>query len=115
MRVLVAVAAVGAAFWLEGRPHFLQICSKVLEHVLDDMIRSNVKNSVSNVSREMAISQMPRETHELVRVVMPDFDNQLRGSLDLEPLPIFQLQTVPIGHRNRFRKVEKNFLSLIRH
>jgi hypothetical protein len=59
MRVLVAVAAVGAAFWLEGRPHFLQICSKVLEHVLDDVVGSNVKDPAAYFGRQVAIPEMP--------------------------------------------------------
>jgi len=113
MVVMVAVDAVSAAFGLEGGLHLYKICSEATEHILDHMVRPNAKNLVSNFSRQMPISQMPGKAHKLFRIFMPDFDNGLRGGLNLEPPPILKLQAISIGHRDRFRKVEKDILALI--
>jgi len=114
MVVMVAVAAVSAAFGLEGNLHLCKICAEGLEHILDHMVRPNAKNLVSNFSRQMPISKMPSQAHKLFWIFMPDFHNRLRCGLNLEPPPIFKLQAVSIGHRDRFRKVEKDILALIR-
>jgi hypothetical protein len=114
MIVMAAVAAVSAAFGLKGALNLCKIRSEALEHILDHMVGPNAKNLVSNFSRQMPISQMPGKAHKLFRIFMPDFDNGLRSGLNLEPPPILKLQAVSIGHRDRFRKVEKDILALIR-
>src|ERR1700732_2970440 len=94
MGAMVAVAGVSAAFGLEGDLHLYEIRSKTNEHILDRGIRPNAKNLVSNFSREMAISEMPRKTHQLIGIFMSDFDNELCRSLNLEPSTIFKLQPI---------------------
>jgi hypothetical protein len=113
MVVIVTVVAVSAAFGLEGALHLYKIRSKAAEHILDHMVRPNAKNLVSNFSRQMPISQMPSKARKLTWIFMPDFDDKLRSGLNLQPAPIFKLQAVSIGHRNRFGKVEKNMFALI--
>ncbi len=83
MVVTVAVAAVSAAFGLEGGLHLYELRSQAVEHILDHMVGPNAKNLVPNFSRQMSISQMPGKAHELIRIFMPDFDNRLRSGLNL--------------------------------
>jgi hypothetical protein len=113
MVVMVAVSAIGAAFGLKGGMNFYKIRSEATEHVLDDMVGTNAKDVVSNLRRQMAISQMPREAYKLMRIFVPDFDNSFGGGLNSEPPPIFQLQAISIGHGNRFVKIEKDVFALI--
>jgi hypothetical protein len=89
MGAMVAVAGVSAAFGLERDLHPCKICSEAKEHILDHVVRPNAKNLVSNFSRQMPISQMPREASKLVGVFVLDFDNELSRSLHLEPPTIF--------------------------
>jgi hypothetical protein len=112
--VFVILAAVRAALGLEGGLHLHELRSKAMEHILDHMVGPNTKNVVSNFHRQMPVSQMPRKAHKLIGIFVSDFDNQLRSGLNLQPPPIFQLQAISIGHRNRFRKVEKDIFALIR-
>src|ERR1700724_2405119 len=114
MVVMGAVAAVSAAFRLEGGPHFYKLCSEAMEHILDHMVGPNAEHLLSNLSRQMPIFQMPSNAHKLIGILMPDFENKLRGGSNLQPPPIFELQAVSISHRNRFRKVEKDIFALIR-
>jgi hypothetical protein len=44
---------------------------------------------------------------------MTDFDDGLRSGPDLQPAPVLQLQAVSVGHRDGFRQVEKDILSLL--
>jgi hypothetical protein len=80
---MVSVTTVGTAFGLEGSPHHYKIRSEAMEHTLDHMVRPNEKKPASNFSREMPISQMPSEAHELVGIFMSDLDNQLCSGSNL--------------------------------
>jgi hypothetical protein len=113
MGAMVAVAGVSAAFGLERDLHLYKICTETKEHVFDHVVGPNAKNLVSNFSRQMPISQMPRESSKLVGVFMPDFDNELRRSLNFEPSTIFKLQAISIGHGNRLGKVEQDIFALV--
>jgi hypothetical protein len=112
--VMMAVATISAAFGLKRGLHRYQMRSETTQHVLDHMVRADTKNLVSNFGRQMPVSQMPSKTHHLIRIFMPDFDNVFGGGLDPEPPPILELQAVSVGHRNRFREVEKDIFALIR-
>jgi hypothetical protein len=114
LAVFVIVAAVRAAFGLKGCLHLDELRSKTMEHIFDHVVGSNPKNAVSNFSRQVPVSQMPRKAHELMGIFVSDFHNRLRGSLNLQPPPVFQLQAISIGHGNRFRKVKKDILPLVR-
>jgi hypothetical protein len=113
MLAMMAMAGVSAAFGLERDLHLCKICSEAKEHILDHVVGPNAKNLVSNFSRQMPISQMPCEASKLVGVFMPDFDNELRRSLNLEPSTIFKLQAISVGHSNRLGKVEQDIFALI--
>jgi hypothetical protein len=113
MRAMVAVASVSAAFGLERGLHLYEIRSKTNEHILDHVVRPNAKNLVSNLGRQMPISQMPRKARQLIGIFMSDFDNELCCSLNLEPSAVFKLQTISISHGNRLGKVEQDIFAVI--
>ena len=112
--VMVAVRAVGAAFRLERGLQLRKLGAEAVEHLLDHMVGSNAKNPIANFGRQMPISQMPGKAHELTGFFMLYFDDSLGSGLDLQQPPVFKLQGISIGHRNRFRKVEKDVFALIR-
>jgi len=106
--------AVSAAFGLEGGLNLYKIRSEATEHVLNHMVGPNTKNLTSNFRRQMPIAEMPGKTHQLIGILMPDFNNEFRSGLNLQPRPVFKLQTISFGHRNCFRKIEKNIFAVIR-
>jgi hypothetical protein len=114
MPVTMAAPAVSAAFRLERSLHLHKVRSEPIEHSLNYMIGPNAKDLISNFSRQMPISEMPGNTHELIGVRVPDFDNRLRGGLNLQQPSILELQGISIGHGHRFRKVEKDIFAVIR-
>jgi hypothetical protein len=80
---MVALAAVSAAFGLEGRLHPYKICSETMEHILNHMVGPNAEHLMSNFGRQMPISQVPSDAHKLIGVFMPDFDDKFRRGLNL--------------------------------
>jgi hypothetical protein len=112
--VIVVMAAVRAAFGLKRGLQLHELRSKTVEHIFDYVVGPNTKSVVSNFSRQVPVSQMPRKAHELMGIFVSDFYNQLRSSLNLQPPPIFQLQAIAIGHRNGLRKVKEDILAMIR-
>jgi hypothetical protein len=78
------------------------------------MIRANAKNPVENFSRQVPVSQMPGKAHELIGITVPYLDDRLRSGLNREQSPIFKLQGIPISQGNRFWKIKKHVLALIR-
>jgi hypothetical protein len=114
MPVTIAAPAVSAAFRLERSLHLHKVRSEPTEHSLNYMIGPNAKDLISNFSWQMPISEMPGNTHELIGVRVPDFDNRLRGGLNLQQPSILELQGISIGHGHGFRKVEKDIFPVIR-
>jgi hypothetical protein len=112
--VIVVMAAVRTTFGLEGGLHLHELRSKAMKHIFDHMVGANTKSVVSNFSRQVAVSQMPRKAHELMGIFVSDFHNQLGSSLNLQPPSIFQLQAITIGHCNGLRKVKQDIFAMIR-
>lgn len=112
--VIVAVAAVCTAFGLEGDLYLHEIRSETAEHILDHMVGANAKNVVPNFRRQMPVSQMPSKPRERMRIFVSDFDDGLRGCVDLQPPSVVQLQAISIRHCDGFWQVEKDILPLIR-
>jgi hypothetical protein len=115
MAVMVAVSpAISATFGLKRGVHFRELCAEAAEHMLDDMVGPNAENLVPNFSWQMPVSEVPREAHKLVWIFVPNFDNMLGSSLNHQPSAIFKLQTISIGHRNSFGKVQKDIFAFVR-
>jgi hypothetical protein len=112
--VYVIVAAVSPPFGLKGRLDVNEVRSKAMEHLFDDVVGPNAKKVATNFSGQMPISEMPRQADELMGIFVSDFHNRLRGSLNLQPGAVVELQAIAIGHGNRFRKVNKDIFSVVR-
>jgi hypothetical protein len=113
MAVMVAVVAVSATLGLERGLRFRELRAEAAEHMFDHMVRPNAESLVTNFSRQVPVPEVPSQAHKLVGILVPDFDNMLRSGLDPQPSPILQLQTVSIGHRNGFWKVEKDIFAFV--
>jgi hypothetical protein len=112
--VIVVMAAVRTAFGLERGLHLHELRSKAMKHLFDHVVGPNTKSVVSNFSRQVPVSQMPRKAHELMGIFVSDFHNQLGSSLNLQPPAIFQLQAIAIGHGNGLRKIKEDIFAMIR-
>jgi len=114
MTVMVIITAVCPALGLERSIDLPENGAESVKHILDHMVRTDTKGVVSNVGRQMTIAEMPRKARKLATIFVRDLDNRFRGRLNHEPPPIIKLHTIPISHSDRFRKIEKDILPLIR-
>ena len=112
--VLMIMTAVCPTLGLERSIDLPENGAESVKHILDHMVRTNTKAVVSNVGRRMTIAEMPCKARKLAAIFVRDLDNRFRGRLNHEPPPIIKLHTIPISHGDRFRKIEKDILSLIR-
>ena len=112
--VLMIMTAVCPTLGLERSIDLPENGAESPKHFLDHMVRTDTKGVVSNVGRQMTIAEMPCKAHKLATIFVRDLDDRFRGRLNHEPPPIIKLHTIPISHGDRFRKIEKDILSLIR-
>jgi hypothetical protein len=82
MLVMVAVT-VSTAFRLERGLDLLKIRPKATEHIFYYMVGPNQQNMVSNFGRQMPITQVPCQAHQLDRIFVSDLDNVLHSGLNL--------------------------------
>jgi hypothetical protein len=111
--MMVTAPAVCAALGLKGDLDLHEIGSETLQHFFNHVVGPNTEGPFANLCREMAISKMPGESHQLMAVFMPDFNEGLRSGPHLQPPPVLQLQAISVGHRDGFRQIEKDILSLV--
>jgi hypothetical protein len=111
---MVAVVAISATLGLERGLHFPELRAEAAEHMLDHRVGPNAEDLFPNFSRQMPVSEVPGQAYKLVWIFVRDLHNMFRGSLNLQPPPVFKLQTISISHRNGFRKVEKDLFACVR-
>jgi hypothetical protein len=107
------MTTVCAALRLKRCVYLPKVCSKAIQHVFDHMVRANSKHIVSDLGRQVTISQVPGEADKLMGIFVRYFNNVFGCSLNFQPPSVFHLQTIPICHRNRLRQVEKDVFALI--
>jgi hypothetical protein len=112
--VIVIMTAVCSALGLERSIDLPENGAEPVKHILDHMVQTDTKGVVSNVGRQMTIAEMPCKAHKLAMIFVRDLDNRFRGRPNHEPPPIVKLHTIPISHGDRFRKIKKDILALIR-
>jgi hypothetical protein len=110
---IVCRAGVRAAFRLKRRMHSHKRCAKVLQHVLDHVIRPYAQSALTHLGCQVPIAEMPGESRELYRILVLDLDDRFWRSPHMQPPPVVELQTVSIGHGDRLRQIEKNLFAIV--
>jgi hypothetical protein len=109
----VTMAPICAALRLKRCFEFCKLRAEAGEHILDHMIGPDAKGALQYLRGKVAVSEMPGEPGELMRIVMANFDNGLGCGPHAEPASIAELQSVTIRHCHRFRQVKQNAFTLI--
>ena len=117
MIVMVAVAmaaSIRAAFGLKRRVDHFELGSKTMQHLFDHVIGPDAERVRSNLRWQMPVSKMPGDAQQLMGIFMTDLDDRFGGSFDPQPGSVVKLQSIAIGHRDCFRKIEKDVFSVVR-
>jgi hypothetical protein len=115
MVVMMTMAAIGAPLGLKRVLDLRKVGAKHVEHLLDHVVGPNAKDLVADFSRQMSVPEVPGQARKLVRIVMPNLDDELGRRPDLEPSAVGKLQAITIGHGDGPGKVEQHVVALIRH
>jgi len=107
------VVAVRAAFGLKGCAKLHDRRAEAAHHVFDDVIRPNPKRVAADLGRHMTVAEMPRQSHELIRLPVSDVDDRLGRCSNDEPGPVIELHAVSIGDCDRGGQIEKQLVALI--
>src|ERR1700740_2331209 len=79
--VVIVCDTVGAAFGLESSLDFVQCGSKTMQHFFNHVIGPDTQGIFVDLRREMAVSKMPGEPHQLLMICNPYFHHASgRGS-----------------------------------
>ena len=114
MMVVIVRGAVCAAFGLERSLDFMQRGSETLQHFLNYVIWPNAEYVSANLGRQVAISKVPSEAHQLMAVFVTDFHQQFAGCGDPKPGSVIELEAIAVGHGDRLWQIKQNVFSLVR-
>jgi len=71
---MVVTTAIGATLGLKRCLDFFKFGPKTMQHLFDHMVAPDAEGVSANLGGEMAISKMPRQSHQLMGVFVSDFD-----------------------------------------
>src|SRR4029077_6666416 len=101
--VVIVRGTVGAAFGLESSLDFVQCGSKTVQHFFNHVIGADTQGVFADFRREMAISKVPGEPHQLMTICMLDFHQGFSSGSDPETSSIVELAPVAVRHPDRLR------------
>jgi hypothetical protein len=102
---------IGAAFGIERRLDLDDAGAETTHHLLDDVIAADAQALRHDLRRQMAIAEMPGETHEMARIGAANLDQRLWCCDHLDAAAVFQHQRVAAAQGDGVFQVEQKFQS----
>ena len=89
-----AGTGVSATFGVERRFNLDHPRTKPLDHALNDMIAANSQSPRRDLRRQMAITEMPGDANQMLRIGATDFRQALRRCDHLDQTAILEHQRI---------------------
>jgi hypothetical protein len=102
-------ARIGPAFGIERRFDLSHPPPELADHILDHVVPANAQAPARDLGRQMAIAEMPGDTHQMLRIGAANFNQRLRRRHHLDQPAILQHQRIAATQRHRFLEVEQEF------
>jgi hypothetical protein len=106
-RVRVKGFGIGAALGIERRFDFDHASPQALDHRLDHVVAADSQAFGHDLGRQMAVTQMPGDPNQMLRVVAADFGQRLGRSDHLDQPAIVEHQRIATTQRDRIFQVEQ--------
>ena len=103
------MAGIGAAFGIERRFNFDDAGAEPFHHRLDDVIAPYAQAFRHDLRRQMAVTEMPGDPHQMQRIGAPDLEQRLRCRHHLDQPAVFQHQRIAAAQRDRGFQIEQEF------
>jgi hypothetical protein len=107
----VATVRVGAALGIERRFDLDHERAETSCHCFDHVVAADAKPFAGNLCRQVAVSQMPGNANEMLRIAATNFSQRLRRCDYLDETAVFQHQRVAAAQRDRAFEVEQELKS----
>ena len=69
---VIVGCTVSATFGLKSCLNLMDACSETLQHFFNHVVGADSERIFANLRRQMAISKMPGESHQLMAIFVPD-------------------------------------------
>jgi hypothetical protein len=109
--VRMAAAGIGAAFGIERRLDLDHARAEPFHHCLDHVIAPDPQALRHDLRRQMAITEMPGDPNQVLRVLPTNFEQRLRRRNDFDQPVIVEHQRVAAAQRHRVFQIEQEFQS----
>ncbi len=104
----VAAGGIGTGLRIKWRFDRLDMAAKALDHRLDDVIGADADAIAEQLNRQMAIAEMPGDTHEFSFMVGMNFKQRLGLRSDTDHTASVRGKTVAVPQTNRFRQIDQH-------
>lgn len=98
---------IGAAFRLEGRVDHRDGRAKATRHLLEHAVAGDADAIGKKLRRHMAVTQMPGEPRQMMRILRHDLRHRLLGRNHRYDAPVFEREAVSVFQPRRLDKVEQ--------
>lgn len=98
---------IGAAFRLEGRVDHRDGGAKATRHLLEHAVAGDADAIGKKLRRHMAVTQMPGEPRQMMRILRHDLRHRLLGRNHRYDAPVFEREAVSVFQPRRLDKVEQ--------
>lgn len=112
MVVMMAAARVRAVFRIERCLDHRDRSTKKPDHIFDDMIAADQDAIRQQHDRQMAITEMPGNTHEIGRRCRRDFRKLFFCRHYPNSAAVFQQERIALSNPMRTRQIEQKFKSI---
>jgi hypothetical protein len=108
-RVRVTLGRIGATLWIERRFDLDHSRAQTLDHCVDDVVAPDSQRLSHDLRRQMAITKMPAEPHQMLRIVTADLQKRLCRGHDLDQPAIVEHQCITAAQCDRILEIEQEF------
>jgi len=100
---------IGAAFGIERRLDFDDARAEALDHLLDDMVAADAQALRHDLGRQMAVTEMPGDPHQMERIGAAYLNQRLGRGDHFDQAAILQHQRIAAAQRDGVFEVEQEF------
>jgi hypothetical protein len=114
MVVMTSTRSVSTRLRIERRFDGFDVAAEALDHVLNHMIGPDANAVTQQLHRQMAITEMPRDSHEFAIVMGVNFKQRLRACTDPNDRAVLQQQPIAVAQAQRLGEVDQQVMPGLR-
>jgi hypothetical protein len=106
-RMRVSIAGIGAAFRIERGFDLDHPRAEPFHHILNDVVATDSQSARRDLRRQVAITEMPADANEMLRIGATDFQQWLCCCHDLDQTAVLEHQRIAAAQRGCLFQIEQ--------